>query len=406
LAVLTKGLVALAIAGPVVLLFLLVTGTPRARYLRMLDPLGVALFLLVGLPWHVAAALQRSDFLWYYFVNEHFLRYVGLREPHDYYSGPIYYYVPRIFLYLAPWSILLPALLWRRRRARGSGDRLGTFLWIWVAVIFVLFSLSSAKANYYLVTAAPPLALLLGQRLTSWALGRRVAPLQWFAAVSVAAIAVAIGVVHGLCEPGRDALWPLCQGASATAAAATGAYAIAAFGLCWALRPRAIPLILSVAGLVVPVLYVALEGAGSAGQWISQKEVVETLKLEGDDRPLFLFRDFESISAVVFYSRRRLPIINSVSGDLLFGQQTISGAGWFLTSEDFARRATQGPLYVLMRSKQALHFDDELGHLGFCTVLAVGGSVVVGNTTEDCVVDRRGEGEVQRPEESSTGTVP
>ena len=59
-------------------------------------------------------------FWYFYFVNEHFLRFVGGRFPHDYNKLPFAWYWLAHLVWLFPWSLFLPALLvvaWRTRHA-------------------------------------------------------------------------------------------------------------------------------------------------------------------------------------------------------------------------------------------------------------------------------------------------
>src|ERR1700730_18568321 len=80
--VLTKGLIGLVFPCAIIFVFLLLAGD--LRHLLKIRPLSSTLvFLLIAAPWHVLAALrnppagQTKGFLWFYFVNEHFLRYLG-----------------------------------------------------------------------------------------------------------------------------------------------------------------------------------------------------------------------------------------------------------------------------------------------------------------------------------------
>src|SRR5690606_19172799 len=99
------------------------------------------------------------------FVNEHILRFLGMREPHDYYHGPIYYYAHRLFLYFIPWCFLAGVFLFRVPRGHLRSPDFPKFLWLWFGVTFAFFSFSQAKANYYLVTVMPPLAILFARHL-------------------------------------------------------------------------------------------------------------------------------------------------------------------------------------------------------------------------------------------------
>src|SRR6266496_1464360 len=87
--VLTKSLIGLVFPLGAIFLYLLVTGNLRhILKLRLLS--STMVFLAVAAPWHVLAARANpaqgnvKGFLWFYFVNEQFLRYVGKRVPPGY----------------------------------------------------------------------------------------------------------------------------------------------------------------------------------------------------------------------------------------------------------------------------------------------------------------------------------
>lgn len=125
LAVLTKGLVALVFFFGTAILFLALTG--EYLHWRRLRPLsGAALFLAVAAPWHVLAGLRNTQgmnghgFFWFYFINEHVLRFLGRRIPKDYNKLPGYLYWTLHLVWLFPWSLFAPVLAltaWRRWRS-------------------------------------------------------------------------------------------------------------------------------------------------------------------------------------------------------------------------------------------------------------------------------------------------
>src|SRR5207245_1904663 len=83
LAVLTKGLLALVVVGFAVLLYLWLSGDWRSwRQFRIFT--GLFLFLAIAAPWHLLAGFRNPRFFWFYFVNEHFMRFLGKRIPRDY----------------------------------------------------------------------------------------------------------------------------------------------------------------------------------------------------------------------------------------------------------------------------------------------------------------------------------
>ncbi len=87
----------------------------------------VLIFLAIAAPWHIAASLVEPIFPWFYFINEHVLRFLGKREPHDYYAGSWWYYLPRMALYLFPWSFLLVGLVGGPRAASEEDEKSATF---------------------------------------------------------------------------------------------------------------------------------------------------------------------------------------------------------------------------------------------------------------------------------------
>jgi 4-amino-4-deoxy-L-arabinose transferase-like glycosyltransferase len=134
IAVLAKGLIAPVFFTAAVVPYLLITGEWR-RWRQMRLFTGFLLFLAIAAPWHILAALQNPDhgnphgniptpghvhgFLYFYFINEHFLRFLGLRYPHDYNKQPWFAYWLGQLVWLFPWSLFLPAIIarsWRNRR--------------------------------------------------------------------------------------------------------------------------------------------------------------------------------------------------------------------------------------------------------------------------------------------------
>ncbi|RRA50156.1 glycosyltransferase family 39 protein [Acidipila sp. EB88] len=132
-ALLAKGLIAPVFFGAAVVPYLLITGDWR-RWREFRLPTGILLFLAIGAPWHVMAALRNPDhghpignvpnahdehgFLYFYFVNEHVLRFLGKRYPHDYNKQPGWVFWVGHLAWLFPWCLFFPAAvarLWARR---------------------------------------------------------------------------------------------------------------------------------------------------------------------------------------------------------------------------------------------------------------------------------------------------
>jgi 4-amino-4-deoxy-L-arabinose transferase-like glycosyltransferase len=171
--VLTKGLIGLVFPAAIIGLYLILTGNLK-YLLRMRLVSSFAVLLAVAAPWHIAAALenpaagQSRGFLWFYFINEQFLRYLGKRVPPDYDTVPLLVFWGLTLVWLFPWSAFVFQSLaqvphrWSEWRNGMDRRRRAMLLYaIWAAVILVFFSFST-RQEYYAIPALPGLALLIG----------------------------------------------------------------------------------------------------------------------------------------------------------------------------------------------------------------------------------------------------
>jgi hypothetical protein len=84
--VLTKGLIGLVFPAGAIGLYLLLTGNLR-HLLKLRLVSSTLVFLAIAAPWHILAALRNPaqgevrGFLWFYFINEHVMRFLNKRVP-------------------------------------------------------------------------------------------------------------------------------------------------------------------------------------------------------------------------------------------------------------------------------------------------------------------------------------
>ncbi len=171
--VLTKGLIGFVFPAAVIGLYLILTGNLR-HLLRLRLVSSSLIFLAIAAPWHVLAALRNPDqgpirgFLWFYFINEHVLRYLNKRVPRDYDTVPLLLFWALLLVWLVPWIAFLPQALrqvptrWRQIRSQLDREgRANLLFMLWALVIVVFFSFST-RQEYYTVPAIPAIALLVG----------------------------------------------------------------------------------------------------------------------------------------------------------------------------------------------------------------------------------------------------
>ena len=175
LGVLTKGLIALVFPGGAAFFYLVITGEWRRwREFRMLS--GLALFFLIAAPWHILAGLRNTGgqgghgFFWFYFVNEHFLRFLGKRYPHDYNKLPAALYWSLHLIWLFPWSLYLPAAIRtvidvRKEPRTDFSSRTRLLCWLLAGLVLVFFAISTNQ-EYYTLPAYLALLMLVADGMS------------------------------------------------------------------------------------------------------------------------------------------------------------------------------------------------------------------------------------------------
>jgi 4-amino-4-deoxy-L-arabinose transferase-like glycosyltransferase len=162
LATLTKGLIGIVIPGMVIFGWMVATrkwSLLRSMYL----PSGILLFLAIAAPWHVLVSQANPEFAWFYFVHEHFLRYLTT-EHHR--SEPFWFFVPVLFIGMFPWSAFFVEAIRRGLTNQWSQPQAYEDTWflaLWAGLVFLFFSMSGSKLATYILPVMPPLAILCGR---------------------------------------------------------------------------------------------------------------------------------------------------------------------------------------------------------------------------------------------------
>lgn len=220
--VLTKGLIGIVFPIGIVAIYLILTRGFRgaiARILRCHPFTSAAIFLAIAAPWHILIGLANPSqgnpgsitfqhghwniprptdgnvhgWTWFYFINEHLLRYLNLRVPRDYDTVPLALFWGLVLVWLMPWSAFIFSAIsrievraalassplfarwtWLQRRLNpekqdvflAPEERTLLLLGIWAAFPLLFFSLST-RQEYYVLPALPALMLLIAAWLTA-----------------------------------------------------------------------------------------------------------------------------------------------------------------------------------------------------------------------------------------------
>jgi 4-amino-4-deoxy-L-arabinose transferase-like glycosyltransferase len=244
LAVLSKGIVVAVLAGGALIVYTLIErDTLTWRRLHLSG--GLAVFLLISAPWFVAVSVRNPSFPGFFFVHEHFTRFLTT-EHHR--VEPWWYFLPLLLGAVLPWIAPMAraaAAAWQEQGVAagaadgGSGFRPRRFLLIYAAVTLVFFSVSGSKLAPYILPMVPVLAALSG------AAERDPQRLARHAARAGAALVVLVGAGLLIYSARRNSFVP--QAAIGwTAGAATVTLIAAAVSLA----PRVRPLTLALTSLI------------------------------------------------------------------------------------------------------------------------------------------------------------
>jgi 4-amino-4-deoxy-L-arabinose transferase-like glycosyltransferase len=266
-------------------------------------------FLALAAPWFVLSARANDRFLWFFFVREHWQRFL---TPIEMRSQPWWFFVPVLVLGVLPWvSQALWALAtgWRRNEPAGRFDACRLF-WIWSVFVLAFFSASQSKLIPYILPAIPTLALLVAAPRQGHSQGHLLAG-------AVLTLGFALGVLGfaalGFAAPGwrsSPALLALVQ-MLRPALVATAAVLIAAGTSSLRLRARRRPLA-ALAALCLGwfAAAVTITGGGFAVQalYSAKDSAAAIARVAVPGAPVFTVRDY--YQSLPFYLRHTVTLVD------------------------------------------------------------------------------------------------
>lgn len=344
-AVLSKGLVGVVI--PACALLLASFGLRSFGLWRCLHWCsGALVFLAITAPWFIVVSLRNPAFAEFFFVHEHFARYLTTVHHRE---GSWWYYLPLLFAGALPWT---SGLAWLARRTGQSGDaqpdraaaEVHSVLIAWAALVIVFFSASSSKLPSYILPMFPALALLLTLQLRQ----AQTRALRWHLMLP-ALVWLLAGLVSTQPSGFTSVDTPPHAVAALVSAVRAGALIfLAGAGLAWwCLRQHRITAaVVCVAFAHFAAVSLVVQAHDAYGQLKSADALAAKLvPLIAKDTPVFAVRSYDQ--TLPFYLQRNVVLVDYVD-EFAFGQEHEPGKSLRSIDEFIARWQTlaQGAAYM------------------------------------------------------------
>lgn len=166
LATLTKGLIGILIPAMIIGSWIALSNRWKLLLsVRLI--LGLVLFLLIAAPWHILAGQITPEFYHFYFIHEHFERFLTDSHQRD---KPGWFFFAVLAVGMLPWTVFLWQSFsgrikqaWADRKADGSDF----YMLLWVVLPFTFFSLSHSKLVPYILPIFPIIAIFMARYLVA-----------------------------------------------------------------------------------------------------------------------------------------------------------------------------------------------------------------------------------------------
>ena len=414
---LLKGLIAIVIPIGAILFFLVATRQlfSRSVWSRLHLIIGVLIVLAIAAPWHILAARRMPPyfdftmhsgpgeyhgFFWFYFINEHVLRFLNLRYPRDYNTVPRVAFWLLHLLWLFPWSVYFPAVLKLDYRANGVGDRASRTRLLalcWAAFVLIFFTFSTTQ-EYYSMPLYPALALLLGSAIAaenSWVrAGTRV--LGAVSALCAVAVFTLLFLVRHTPAPGdisraleqHPEAYTLSLGHMGDLTLQSFAYlklplliAGIAFlaGTISVLTMKSRRVYLAIALMMVLFFHAARNALVVFDPYLSSRPLAEAL-LHAPAGQLILNGQYYSFSSVFFYTNRSALLWNGRVNNLEYGSDAPGSPDVFINDGQFLEKWSAGSrCYVLSDGDGIGHLRSLVNPTQLHLVAANGGKTLYSN---------------------------
>jgi hypothetical protein len=416
LGLLLKGLIAFVFPVLAGLVYMTITRQlfSLAAWKRLHIILAIVVALVIALPWHVLATLRNPPyfafslhagpgeyrgFFWFYFFNEHLLRFLNLRYPRDYNTVPRLLFWALNLVWLFPWSIYLlatPTLSYTPTTRAGRARLMAV---CWIAVVMVFFTFSTTQ-EYYSMPIYPALALLIGSALAAggrWIrIGSRVllgiTTLLFFALAAILAmvwrtpttgdISQALSQNPDVYTLSMGHIFDLTQGAFAFLKLPLG-LAAAAFGSAslalWLWRSDLRRMVLALAVCMIVFLQAARIALVEFDPYLGSYPLAVALE-QSPPGNLIGANEYYAFSSVYFYANRSALLWNGRGANLEYGSYAPGAPQVFIDDARFVELwNAPARYYLLVYGSEMPHVERLVGRANMLVVKENGGNFLLTN---------------------------
>jgi hypothetical protein len=365
-----KGLIALVAPVGGVILYLACTRQlfSRVVWKRLHVFTGALIILAIAAPWHVLATLRMPPyfnftlhsgpgeyhgFFWFYFINEHVLRFLNLRYPRDYNTVPRLAFWLLHLLWLFPWSVFFPTVVGLSFTPTDRAGRARLLALCWTSFLLLFFTFSTTQ-EYYSMPVYPALALLLGSAMATESRSARagtrlVGVVAMLAALAIASILVATrhiptpGDISSALQQHPEA-YTLSLGHVGDLTLASFAYlrvplivAGIAFliGACGSWLLKGSRAFVAIAVMMVVFFHASRLALIRFDPYLGSRPLAEAL-LKAPAGELILNGQYYSFSSVFFYTGRTALLLNGRANNLEYGSYAPGSPSVFIGDAQFA----------------------------------------------------------------------
>lgn len=162
---LSKGPLVLVLTGPPILIWLIVQKvSPKKLYGQLPWIKGILITALISIPWFLIAEKKSPGFLNYFFVGEHFKRFIEPRWHGDLYGSghtqPLGMIWVLLLVFAFPWIQIVCLKIFKDRKSILK-DPWVIYLLFWLVWIPFFFTFSKNILHTYILPSTVPLALLV-----------------------------------------------------------------------------------------------------------------------------------------------------------------------------------------------------------------------------------------------------